>query len=220
MRWLGLVVAAAAAMGLGGCALVGSEKPWFGPEDTRSAPKLRQGFWVSTRDDGCRARADRPLRLWRNCSILLVREGEYLALGYDKRSWAWQPMALLLAGRDPTIVQWLGDEESHGYGYAAMEPVGSDGEGRVTAVNLWVLTCQDQAWVTTIDEYGRELVTEGPLRPGVVASDEGSSSGCVVESRDALIAVARASKPSGDDAPDIWRWVREPRSDDFAKVRR
>ncbi|MFT4251368.1 MAG: hypothetical protein QM608_02670 [Caulobacter sp.] len=205
-------------MGLGGCALVGSEKPWFGPQDARSAPKLRQGFWVSALDDGCRVRADRPVRFWSECAILLVRDGEYLGLGYDKR-WAWGPMAMLLAGRDPMIVQLPEDGEKPGYGYAAAEPVGFDAEGRVTALNLWLLTCQDQAWVTTIDEYGRPLVTEGPFRPDVVAGKEGSSIACTVESREALIALARALKPSGAEDTMAWRWIREPRPDDFAQVR-
>ncbi|MDG2530769.1 hypothetical protein [Caulobacter endophyticus] len=211
MRWSGAVFAAAASTMLSGCALVVSEGPWFGPDDARGAPELRQGLWVDAAGEACRPQADRPLRLWRGCDILLIRGAEYLALERRKERWTWAPQTVLLAGGDPAVLQWrVNQNEGSPNTYAGVEPTNFDAEGRVTALYFWAVTCEQHV---AAGGDGKR-----PLHPGLKRRD--SNGECEAESREALFAAAKVGKPSRDQAANAWRWIREARPDDFAPTPR
>lgn len=216
-------LAAAIAMGLGGCAQVVSETPWFGLEDARGAPRMKPGLWVDV-SDACRARADRPLRRWTDCSVLLIRERDYLIPASDdaKRP-AWISRAYLIASRDPYIVQTQGsDPDEPAYQYWGLQPEAFDPDGQVVGAALWAADCTTPLDESQVSKLGNSpgdlarLASGGALRPGLSWIGEAAGA-CAAANREALIAATAASRP-GD--LNRFRWVREARTDDFANGRR
>ncbi len=212
MRWLGVVVAATVAMGLGGCAEVVSDTPWFGPQDARGAPVLKPGLWVVS-VEGCRARADRSLRRWKGCGIVLVRSHDHVVLEPDKDArLVWRQRETLLAVRDPLILQSFDREKASGaYAYRTVTPTALDAAGQVVALRFSFLFCEDFDAPQGADE-------RRPLKPGLSWKSEGVT--CVADSEAALMAAAAVGVREDKEHPREMRWVREPRPDDFAKARR
>lgn len=233
--------ASAFLVALSGCNLVVSEEPWFTAADAAPEPTLRDGLWLGTAPD-CPVDEAKPAEKWPDCaSATFVRGRELWSMQWDdtdergrrRRTFAgWKsgepdlPDALLIANGDHLIVQAPSDaeeagqkadgEQPGGYTYAALRPVRHDEQGKVTAMELWLVQCGPLARPQPsrdrrgrsrrddglFDEDAATYVTDQPF-PGLTVVEND----CVATSVDALRKAAILSEALAPHHK--MRWVRD-----------
>ena len=226
VRWLWLAL----LITLAGCNTVHSAKPLFGPQDAVAGPPLRPGLWLARNgatgaaDDDCPFDPGKPLGKWPACSSwVLVREADILE--YDRDDKTWQSTAYLLVDGRPRVLQVTrsagtdrqgqasidGDEPLNDYD--GLAPTAHDPAGRITAFRLWAAECGPRNDTEYPNDSGPHPTTLAPL-PGLTMAEDGQS--CLAENQDAVRRSVAASEAWSDDGTETY-WVRDARSDDFAR---
>jgi len=227
MRKVALLVA---TMLLPGCNMIVSEAPWFGVEDIRGAPALRDGVWAVMLSADCAFDDALPSEQWPDCAEPMVVRGNQLLnqqwtsrLGandaIEREFLLWEEQRILLVGGDPLILQMektpqalLMDEKptevpvETPWSYVAVRPLAHDAGGRITALERWVVSCGPIP-PRRKGEESSPHVTDRPY-PGLrVVGDN-----CRADSQEAVRQAARLTEQ--DDralgvAPLPARWVRD-----------
>ena len=204
---------------LGGCTVVYSSRPLFGPEDAAAGPPLKPGVWLyrngatGTRDDDCPFDPEKPIPKWPACaSWTLVRETDVLVYNRDKKTWSAH--AYVLTDGAPRVLQLTPmDGEDVSITYQGLAPTAHDQAGRITAFRRWIAQCGDPEKLNDpkiTDRYAANTL----LLPGL-ALDE-SALGCVARERDAVRRSVAASRAWSSDVTEPY-WVRDARPGDFAR---
>jgi hypothetical protein len=214
------VAAALAALGLGGCNLVYTEKPMFGAADAAGAPRLKPGIWAAIRKDCAFDRTSAP-ETWPECASPTQVTAE--RIGELGKADSMEPY--LLVGDDPALLQLQGKmSTSVGSGaetqksqkpmtfYFAFQPEGPDEKGEVSGGRIWVIQCGPPPAAApseaAIKAKGpKAWATSRPL-PGMTLDDGG---GCQPADRAALTRAAKASED--------WKWMGELTAFDFRWIR-
>jgi hypothetical protein len=183
---------------LGGCNTVMSRTPLFSEADTADARSLRPGLWIAV-DRKCRFDTSGPPARWPDCAEALVvdRNGKLL---FDEK----EPMAQVLAAGEPLILQIGGEGEGGGsFYFFSVRPVRKQWDGRVVALNLWLVTCGPEPGEDAKNADGsKRYVT---LAPGAGLTVEGNS--CVARDQAAVRAAATASERRGE-TQTLFKWLR------------
>lgn len=218
--WRVLLIGLTAAM-LGGCGMVYSPQPLFGPTDVADAPALRPGIWViEDPDSPCRPRPQASVRQWKGCETwVLVREADLATVDHDG---VWSSTGYLIASGEPMVWQLGPEAEEAGprYTYFGLKPATKDAEGRVTRFETWNALCGPPEPETKKSKAKRRAGHEpskpdpAALLPGLVLTESGWD--CVASDK----AAVRGAVAYGAAHPE-WpmnlalHWVREARVDDF-----
>ena len=208
-----------AALGLGGCNLVMSEKPMFSLNDTAGAPGLRPGVWAAP-DADCKFDPTKPADEWPKCasgSVLGATTTRPISRKADAEenntNLNPEPTPYLLVAGEPRILQvavtFPNDKGKKAtfYLYMGINPLARDSEGRIIKAEGWFVQCgpppPKDAKPHADAAVGDAFVTRKPL-PGMKVS----KGGC--EPRDAA-AVRGAVIPSRAWADTInpTYWVRD-----------
>jgi hypothetical protein len=227
--WLGALLV------LGGCNTVYSDKPLFGSQDAAGAPRLKPGIWLRYQalnglfEHDCRVDPNKPVRKWPDCAgWVLVRETDLLTLGHDEGKQVWLSDVYVLANGRPRILQTTSRDITEGGArapaegeepqsrYSGLVPIAQDANGDITAYRTWEAQCGPPDETEYPENSGTHPTTLAPL-PGLTMSEDGQS--CVVKDQDAVRRSVVVSE-AWDTYHGEPRWIREPRPDDFAKVRR
>lgn len=153
---------------LGGCNIVVSEQPWFTGEQATGAPRLRPGVWVNAASPDCEFDEAAPFGSLPECAgpAMVLADGTYAGLpkpekrdrpGFamtDPRTWdqirhvlvAGEPMIDQLSAKDAFRNEDDDDADENGpmksgFIYLAVEPSSFDPEGRILAVQIWLVQC-------------------------------------------------------------------------------
>ena len=153
---------------------------------------MKPGVWNLSDQADCVAEPTAALEQWPACGeVLLVRETDLVSLSAsDDGAWTWTRTPFVLSATDPRVLQLKteADELPTPYAYAVLQPTASDEQGRVTGFTTVLLTCDGAAPAGTVKEVSGVASEEAPpLLPGLTRVD----GGCVADSREALLEVAR-----------------------------
>lgn len=187
-------------LALGGCNMVVSPTPLFGPADAAGAPGLRSGLWVSG-DPACRFDARTPVAAWPDCA----RPGQ-IENGRGKLLFGDEDEGeMLLAGGSPAIlqVQMGGSDGDEGYAFLGLRPTRTDGAGRVVEYVAWVVDCGPPPPEDARNPDGSRRYVSLQPGPGLAVED----GGCVAHSAQAVRAAAVASE--GRARLETFRWLRD-----------
>ena len=123
--WRVLLIGLTATL-LGGCGLVYSPQPLFGPTDVADAPALRPGIWViEDPDSPCRPRPQASVRQWKGCETwVLVREADLATVDHDG---VWSSTGYLIASGEPMVWQ-----------------LGPEAEEAVPALSAFLTLCREE----------------------------------------------------------------------------
>jgi hypothetical protein len=212
----------AAALALGGCNLVVSEKPVFTAADAAGAPPLRPGVWSATQP-GCDFKPSDPVAKWPKCAGGGVITAAAIMASVDTSSGGpdGQPPAVtkspmtipyLLAAGDPRVMQVNVKPPAQAGGppslffFAALKPVARDPDGRITQAEVWAIQCgpppppKPAASADATDQGG---ITDHPL-PGMKVTD----GMCAPTDKAAVRNAATASRAWADQIGTM-RWIRD-----------
>lgn len=223
-----MVLTVCAAVSLSGCNMVVSERPWFAAP---SGPQLKEGIWAMLDTADCVVDPAAALPDWPDCARpVLVRGGEYLGPAADDEALPpaerldparWDKIGHVLADGTPQVDQIAStrpvaaagppvDGVSEGklfYIYTAVQPTGTDGEGRITALRRWPVLCGPKP-ARKAGAGGRSrFVTDKPFKGLRIKGDA-----CTAKDIAALRRAAASSErfAEGDGfSIVISRWVRD-----------
>ncbi|MBV9994186.1 MAG: hypothetical protein JO127_03135 [Caulobacteraceae bacterium] len=179
---------------LGGCNLVMTTQPMFGPADAAGAPRLRPGVWNGPPDPACPYDETKPVAAWPACANGgLVSEGQIRAR--QDLNGASAGVDYILAAGDPLILQLRGLEPAPGSGisitryfYAGLRPARTDAQGRIIAYDAWLVLCGPPSRKAVTPDAP---ATRSPF-PGLVMDPSGQA--CGPRSAAALRGAAAASR--------------------------
>jgi hypothetical protein len=186
-------MAAVALLSLaGGCNVVTSETPLFGPADEVGAPALRPGIWARA-EPTCKFDPRTPVKTWPDCAnAVIVRGGDLI----DPRDPTTTNPYILAGG--PQLILQVGDlVVGATYYYEGLKPLKQDFWGQITEASLWAIQCgplERSAQTTPPSPDTLEQSTHSPL-PGLQMKDGGD---CLATHTDAVRTAAAASLD--------WRW--------------
>jgi len=210
----GLVVLAVALL-LGGCNVVVTEGPLFAPADERGAPPLRPGVW-RMEDPKCPVEEALPIDQWPECAGAAVMSPGQMA-GFDRKGGkaVLQQIPLVLAAGNPRIAQVSMHEEppkpgepDKGYGYAAVKPLKTDRQRRITEIRYWLVQCGPPPPEARDMPKRDRLPPLGTLHPLPGMKMKPGEAVCTTDSIKALRAAAKASE-AWDDEHHSAHWVRD-----------
>ena len=215
---------------LAGCNMIVSEAPWFGPDDMKSAPVLRDGVWAVNSEQECAFDDSVPSEQWPDCTELMVVRGPQLLTqqwsGHldDKQRvvrefLAWDERRIMLANGDPMILQMeelpqslFNDERTvpvpvqTPFSYVAVRPLRRDEAGRIIALERWVVSCGPIRPRRAGEEHSPH-VTDQPY-PGLRVEGENCRADSQAAVRGAAVLTERDDRALG--APPLFaHWVRE-----------
>jgi hypothetical protein len=205
-RSFGLLAAAL----LGGCTIVGSDKPLFTAADSIGAPVLRPGLWAMPNDD-CDFDETSPAKGWPDCANATTVTADRLSGGERGPSGkAKGALAYRIATGDPPGLQVAAPEDEKDgpkFIYAGLRPLDFDGQGRVTRLKVWLALCAKPPTM----ENGSDLPQPDKLPEGLEARPKGS---CVALNAAAARAAIKRSEEwlTGGESEDAFptaRWVRD-----------
>ena len=223
-----VVLAGCAALALGGCNMVVSERPWF---SAPSGPQLKEGIWAMLDTPECSVDPAAALPDWPDCARpVLVRGQEYAgpASADDELPPAqrldparWNRIDHVLADGTPQIDQIASkrptggggppvdgvDEGKPFYIYTAVQPTASDPDGRITALRRWPVLCGPKPARKAAKPGRSRFVTDKPFKGLAIKGD-----GCTAKDIAALRRAAAGSEgiAAGDGySIIISRWVRD-----------
>jgi hypothetical protein len=213
----------AAALALGGCNLVVSEKPVFAAADAAGAPSLRAGVW-SASQPGCDFKSSDPVAKWPKCAGGGVITATAIMASVDANgpAPADQPppttakpqmtIPYVLAAGDPRVMQIdmklpkeVGGPPELFY-FAALKPAAPDASGRIVQAEIWPIQCgpppppKPASASGDADQGG---ITDHPL-PGLKVTN----GMCTPTDKAAVINAAKASRAWADQTGTL-RWVRD-----------
>jgi hypothetical protein len=222
-RWGLQAFLLAAALALGGCNLVVSDRPVFTAADAAGAPALRPGVW-SASQPGCDFKASDPVADWPKCAGGGVITSTAIMASVDANGSGspGQPpptvvkpqmtIPYVLAAGDPRVMQInvklppeVGGPSALFY-FAALKPVARDTDGRIVQAEVWPIQCGPPPPVkpasagADADQGG---VTDHPL-PGLKVAD----GMCTPTDRAAVLNAAKASRAWAGQIGTL-RWVRD-----------
>jgi hypothetical protein len=202
---------ALAALTLGGCNLVMSDKPVFTPADAEGAAPLRPGVWAAP-DAGCAFDEAQPVAAWPKCaggSVVTPTE----AWGADDPS---KHNAYVLAAGDPRVLQAVADISTSDnvsapkgpiYLFLAVKPLASDGQGRIVKAEVWIIQCGPPPPPPKADAKEQpkpeDYATKHPL-PGMIMSD----GACSPRDKAAVLGAAGPSRAWAEGVMTL-HWVRD-----------
>lgn len=195
MRWL--LICALAAL-LGGCNLVSSKAPLFGPADTAGAPAFKPGLWAVV-EPGCRFRASAPPARWPKCAEPVVVDGERIFPGFAGE----QSAEYLVTGGDPAIVQYVaGEDADRRFAFLAVHVARADRAGRASAIKVWLVECGPPPPKGATWPDGQPRYLSLALGHGLAPDGDG----CLAADPAAVRAAAAATVRRGE--PVVMRWLR------------
>lgn len=181
-----------AALLLGACNMVMSEKPLFADAD-RSTLAPRAGLWLM-RDKQCRFDESRPESGWPQCAMWVVvrSSGDRLEV-MDGKGQTEQLGALFAAGDPPIIeVRWVDTAKDSRvyYGYLGLTAGPANSDGRFSSASAWLVECGEQ------DPETKDIQPHPGIGPD-----------CRPSSKDAVRLAAKLSHRA--DTVSEWRWLRD-----------
>jgi hypothetical protein len=206
---------------LGGCNMVTTKTPLFGPADVVGAPQLRPGVWRGDPDRQCAFDEARPIARWPDCAnAFVVQDGQ---LSFHNLNAKGRPTVsttpFVLAGASPSVLQATeanpdakGASDStadRAYYYMGLRPTKTDAQGRITAFAAWSAMCgpPPPSDAKSTDGQHARYGSLTPL-PGLTMDKEENN--CTTSSQDAVRAAAAASeKWSKSDSLIGAHWVRD-----------
>lgn len=172
---------------LGGCNIVVSEQPWFTAEQAAGAPRLRPGLWVNAASPDCEFDEGASFESLPECAgpAMVLTDGTYAGLPKPERRdrpgfvmtdpRTWDQIRHVLVSGEPMIDQLVAEDafrnddddnpavsvpKKSGFIYLGVEPSSFDPEGRIVAMQLWLVQC------------GPIKRAKSPLAPGAKRSGE------------------------------------------------
>jgi hypothetical protein len=133
------------ALCLGGCGMVSSDRPLFGPLDARGAPVLKPGLWALVQP-GCKFNLRSSPKKWPDCAQAAeLHDGVAVLIRQDTKSDVEHETTYLLAAGDPAILQVQGPKEEGRprapYVYFGIRPLASDLDGVIIRARIWPAYC-------------------------------------------------------------------------------
>jgi hypothetical protein len=190
---LGLRLAAlAAAMALGGCNMVVTDKPLFSAADAGKVPSFRPGIWTGDHPD-CAFDESLPQNKWPACANPVAPMNT-------------APIWLAVEG-EPDILQVPLSKVLHvegpGFIYIGWRPRKLDGHGLVIDADLWPVLCGPPP-------ADQKAALTSQLSPGLQPKSDKAN--CTTAAKDALRNAARVSEAwtSKKDTSTHSHWVRDP----------
>jgi len=199
-----------AAMSLGGCAMVTSDRALFEAADAAGAPVLRPGVWAMP-DKTCEFDPKSAAGGWPKCANATVVTAGTLAGGPRDASGApSQTLNYVLAAGDPRVGQLQAppeEKEGPAYLYVGLRPTAFDEARRITAAKIWAALC-----AKPVTAGGDLDAKANKLLPGLTRRPGGQE--CVAKAKGPVREAVRASEgwlASGDenDFSLSAHWVRE-----------
>lgn len=197
---------------LGGCTIVGSDKPLFTATDSVGAPVLRPGLWAMPNDD-CDYDEASPAKGWPECANATVVTADRLSGGERGPSGKTKgALAYRIATGDPPGLQVAAPEDEKDgpkFIYAGLRPLDFDKQGRATKLRVWLALCAKPP--TFEDGKAPDLPRPDKLPEGLEARPKGS---CVALNAQAARAAIKRSEEwlTGGKSEDMFltaHWVRE-----------
>lgn len=198
------------ALGLCACGMVSSDRPLFGPLDTRGAPVLKSGLWALV-EPGCKFNLRAPPAKWPDCAQPLeLRDGTARDVKPDSGGERNEPVSYLLAAGDPAILQARAPPDQGArrasFVYFGLRPLASDPDGVIIRARIWPGLCARPQSAAVNRRPAR-------LLPGLVA-EKGAMANCLARGQGPVrTAVARseawAFTGAGDEAGLTAYWLRD-----------
>ena len=192
-------------VGLGGCGMVTSTRPLFGPSDFTGAPSVKPGLWALF-EQGCKFNLQAPPGKWPKCAFAMtLSDGTISDPTPDPQGNVDDPVDFQIVAGDPAIVQVKASSHEVDYVYFGFRPMAVDQAGLVTQARIWAALCAKPA--------AQEGAKPSRPLPGLI-TNAGGDGGCEARAaRPLRNAVAQSETwlfPSQDHAPG-WtgRWVSE-----------
>lgn len=134
-----------AALALGGCGMVSSDRPLFGPLDARGAPVLKPGLWALVQP-GCKLNLRSSPKRWPDCAQAAeLHDGVAVLIRQDTKSEVEHETTYLLAAGDPAVLQVQGPKDAGRprapYVYFGVRPLASDLDGVIIRARVWPAYC-------------------------------------------------------------------------------
>jgi hypothetical protein len=201
-------LALALAAGLGGCNLVSTVEPMFGPNEPRE--KVRDGVWALT-NEACEFSDAKPIKDWPDCVAPVVITGDQAVTWDPEKKRRVEAKVVWTLGPPPVAQERLQfdpeptkpKQSDHIFVYSGFEVLKRDAAGRAVEIGAWSVICGPPRRRTTdgktVDDAGR---SERPF-PGI-----GTDEDCTPQSLAALRGAASASRPY-EKHPLHLRWVRD-----------
>lgn len=217
---------AALAIGLGGCNMVVSEKPWFAASEA-ALPGLRDGLWANLKGSDCKFDPAQPMQDWPDCAQpMLVEGGRYRgpSMGADDEKGQladvtkWDKIDHVLVPGDPLIDQIdmssgknAGPQgESKGFLYIAARILKRDEAGRGIEVLRWPVACGPLPKKLPKRKgmpNPSDFVSKQPF-PGLTVKDSVCTAADIAVLRRAAALSEKIAVPN-KTPPITSRWVRE-----------
>ena len=192
-------------VGFGGCGMVTSTKPLFGPSDFKGAPSVKPGLWALV-ESGCKFSMQASPAKWPKCAYAMtLRDGIISDPTPDPQGNVDDPVDFQMVSGDPAIVQVRASSHEVDYVYFGFRPMAIDPAGLVTQARIWATLCAKPA--------AQEGAKPSRPLPGLIAN-AGGDGGCEARSgrplRNAVVQSEAWLFPGQAHAPG-WtgRWVRE-----------
>ena len=185
-------VLALAALLLGACNMVMSDKPMFADDD-RGSLTPRPGLWLNV-DQACRFDPSGPQSGWPQCAMWLVVSGSGDDLVVTDGKGQTQELKALFAAGDPPVIQarWVDTAKDSRvyYGFLGLTPGAADGNVRFASATVWLVEC------------GVPDAKSGDISP-----HPGIGPDCRPQSQDSIRSAATLSRRP--DNLSEWRWLRD-----------
>lgn len=213
------------ALGLGGCNMVVSDKPWFAASEA-AQPGLKDGLWVNLKGPDCQFDPALAVQDWPECAQPMLVDGAFYRgpngkADEDKAQLAdvakWDKIEHVLVAGDPLIDQidmksGADDptrSDSKGYLYIAARIVKRDADGRAIEVQRWPVACgpmPKQLPKRKGMPIPSDFVTKAPF-PGLKVKDSACTAADIAALRRAAALSEKIAVPN-KTPPITSRWVR------------
>lgn len=210
-----------ALLGLGGCNMVVTQAPVFGPEDTWTGRGFRQGLWDQAPNSACAFDEATPMKAWPDCAHgVAIRADTLGSFMGQADSRTLRPSHYRLVGGDPLVLQFSPTEVAGTdakippvYVYIAVQPTGRDAGGRITAFRSWAVLCgppppPPPPASASSGAPNPPSVPSGTLNPLPGLVMDSSHVNCTTDSKAAVRNAARESRAWSPDASES-HWVRD-----------
>lgn len=201
---LGLAIAAAS---LAACNIVVTEAPMFSEADASGAPVLKPGLWGML-DGPCEGDLSGPVEAWPECAEGVTITAKAMT-GKNKKG-EEESLDYILASGTPRVMQvGLAEPDSKVtlYFYTGVEPLASDGQGRITAFKGWIVQCGPPPPKDAKRADGQPRTVT--LEPVEGMSIDPQETMCMPADKDTVRRAAAASKGYEADKGSKAVWVRE-----------
>lgn len=134
-----LLLLALAALTLGACNMVYSEKPLFTAAEAKAGPGLKPGIWIKRAPD-CDVDLSRPVKEWPECA----EPGRVGPRDIGDMKDASKRSNYILVPGEPHVMQFevkLDKDAKTLFMFMGVEPLKRDEKGRIVEMRLWMVQC-------------------------------------------------------------------------------